>query len=184
MKVKRSEVKLLVVLMIAFFVVLGMIEVLGKEKEREASKPQPQAKTVRFPIDLNSATVDELVAIPGIGTVKAQAIVSHREKIGRFTSLDQLLDVSGIGRKTLEKMEKYVFVSGETQVNTKVRSKINVNTATQEELEGLPSIGPAKAKAIVEYRTKNGPFQSPEDLLKVPGIGEKTLEKLRGEITF
>ena len=43
-------------------------------------------------------------------------------------------------------------------------------------------IGPAKAQAIVEFRQKNGPFRSPEDLLKVDGIGEKVLEQNRGNI--
>lgn len=61
---------------------------------------------------------------------------------------------------------------------------INVNQATLEELEKLPGIGRTIAKRIVEYREKNGPFKGPSDLLKVKGIGEKKLEKIRGMITF
>lgn len=61
---------------------------------------------------------------------------------------------------------------------------INVNQATVEELERLPGIGRTIAKRIVEYREKNGPFNGPSDLLKVKGIGEKKLEKIRGMITF
>src|SRR5919112_2556407 len=49
---------------------------------------------------------------------------------------------------------------------------VNVNTATQAELETLNGIGPAKAKAIIDHRTKHGPFKSFEDLDKVSGIGE------------
>lgn len=61
---------------------------------------------------------------------------------------------------------------------------INVNTASQQELESLPGIGEILAQRIVEYRTQNGPFRSPEDLLKVKGIGPKKLEALRDRITF
>lgn len=54
---------------------------------------------------------------------------------------------------------------------------INVNTATAAELEALPGVGPALAGRIVAYRAANGPFASPQDLLAVSGIGEKTLAR-------
>ncbi|WP_024304041.1 ComEA family DNA-binding protein [Pseudogulbenkiania sp. MAI-1] len=59
---------------------------------------------------------------------------------------------------------------------------INLNTASQQELESLNGIGPAKAKAILDYRTKQGPFRSVDELKNVSGIGDKTLEKLRQDI--
>jgi competence protein ComEA len=60
---------------------------------------------------------------------------------------------------------------------------VNVNTADASTIaKELDGIGPAKAQAIVEYRQKNGPFRSPEDLLKVDGIGERVLEQNRGNI--
>lgn len=58
---------------------------------------------------------------------------------------------------------------------------VNINTANATELEALPGIGAKKAQAIVEYRTKNGPFKSVEDLEKVNGIGKAMVEKLRKE---
>ncbi len=61
---------------------------------------------------------------------------------------------------------------------------VNVNTATQSELEALHGIGPVKAKAIIDYRAKHGPFKSFEDLDKVPGIGKATLEKMRPDVTL
>lgn len=60
---------------------------------------------------------------------------------------------------------------------------ININTADQSELESLPGIGPQKAQEIIAYREANGLFQQIEDILNVPGIGEKTLEDIKGLIT-
>lgn len=53
---------------------------------------------------------------------------------------------------------------------------VNVNTATVEELAQLTNIGPAKAAAIVAYREENGPFRSLQELTRVSGIGERTIE--------
>lgn len=60
-------------------------------------------------------------------------------------------------------------------------SRVNLNSATEEELQRLPGVGPSTAAKIVEDRAKNGPFASVEDLMRVPGIGEKKLERLRGQ---
>jgi competence protein ComEA len=60
---------------------------------------------------------------------------------------------------------------------------VNLNEATADEIERLPAIGPAKAKAIVDYR-KQHPFRRVEDLGKVKGIGRKTLVKLRPYVTL
>ena len=60
---------------------------------------------------------------------------------------------------------------------------VNINTANQADLETLQGIGPAKAKAIVEYRKKNGSFKSPDELEKVKGIGPAIMKKVRKDIT-
>ena len=60
---------------------------------------------------------------------------------------------------------------------------VNLNTADATTIaRELDGIGPAKAQAIVEYRQKNGPFKTPEDLLKVEGIGDKVLDQNKGNI--
>jgi len=60
---------------------------------------------------------------------------------------------------------------------------INLNTATKEELTALPGIGPAKAQAILDYRSSHGQFKSIEEVKDVKGIGAKRFEKLKGELT-
>jgi competence protein ComEA len=61
-------------------------------------------------VDLNAAGRDRLETLPGIGQVKAQAIIAYREQHGRFTSVDELLNVPGIGPATLERLRGLVVV--------------------------------------------------------------------------
>ncbi len=61
--------------------------------------------------------------------------------------------------------------------------KVNINTADEKELMTIPGVGPSKAAAIVQYRTDHGNFKSPESLMEVSGIGQKTFEKLASQIT-
>lgn len=60
---------------------------------------------------------------------------------------------------------------------------VNINTATQSELEAVRGLGPAKAKAIIQYRETNGAFRSLDDLDKVKGFGKASIEKLSGELS-
>jgi competence protein ComEA len=62
-------------------------------------------------------------------------------------------------------------------------SLVNINTATQEELEGLPGIGPTRARAIIAYREEHGPFPDIEAIQEVEGIGEGIFEEIKGLIT-
>jgi len=61
--------------------------------------------------------------------------------------------------------------------------KVNINEASVEELTKLKRIGPKIAQRIVEYREKNGPFETPEDIMNVKGIGQKTFEMNEDLIT-
>ena len=60
---------------------------------------------------------------------------------------------------------------------------VNINTATKEELTSLKGIGEKRAQEIINYRTKNGPFKSVDDLQKVPGIGPGIMKQIRSEVT-
>lgn len=60
---------------------------------------------------------------------------------------------------------------------------ININTASETDLETLPGVGPVTAAAIIDYRTQNGPFTTVDDLVDVSGIGPATLEEMRPFVT-
>lgn len=60
--------------------------------------------------------------------------------------------------------------------------KVNINTATAEQLQTLPGIGPALAKAIIDHRTKNGKFGKIEELINVKGVGQKKFQKMKDRL--
>ncbi|ART77354.1 hypothetical protein B4U37_15425 [Sutcliffiella horikoshii] len=74
-------------------------------------------------------------------------------------------------------------VTNESDLTGNSGGLVNINTASEEELTSLTGIGPSKAKAIVDYRKENGLFKKEEDIMQVSGIGQKSFEKLRNEIT-
>ncbi|WP_275689100.1 ComEA family DNA-binding protein [Eikenella corrodens] len=80
-------------------------------------------------------------------------------------------------------MKKFLFVIVSLLSFSWALAQVNINTATAQELQTLNGIGPAKAAAIVEYRTANGPFKSPEDIKNVRGIGNGIYQKISSEIT-
>ena len=75
-----------------------------------------------------------------------------------------------------------VVPAGATSKEASKEGKVNINTATVEELKTLKGVGEKKAEAIIEYRKKNGSFQTKEDLMKVRGIGKKLFESFQERI--
>lgn len=70
----------------------------------------PEAAEVNFPIDLNTATLEELDQLPGIGPSRAQDILDYREQQGGFSRVDEIKEVPGIGDTTYERMKDLIFV--------------------------------------------------------------------------
>jgi competence protein ComEA len=80
-------------------------------------------------------------------------------------------------------MNKLVALFAALLLAGAVSAAVNINTATKAELEALPDVGPARAQAIIDYRTKNGPFKAAEDLKKVEGVGEKNFEGMKSKVS-
>jgi len=70
----------------------------------------PKAASVQKVININTATLEELESLPGVGPVSAQRILDHRSKVGSFKSVEQLVEVKGIGEKSLGKFRDLVTV--------------------------------------------------------------------------
>lgn len=77
---------------------------------------------------------------------------------------------------------KTVYKSRESRYYTQTTAKININTATANELLKIDGVGETLAKRIVEYREKNGGFKDVDELKRVDGIGEKTLETIKNYV--
>jgi competence protein ComEA len=69
-----------------------------------------------------------------------------------------------------------------SEISQKHMSKVDLNTASLEQLVSLPGVGKKKAAAIIEYRAKHGKFNSVNDLVNVKGVGDKMLQKLKSQI--
>ncbi len=156
-------------------------------------------------ININTADAKRLSLLPSIGERTATRILEYRRDAGGFSTIEEIMNVSGIGEKTFARFKDQIMVGDSIppQVTPPVvannaspmkpvakstkkpakkelpTSKININTASSEELQKLPRIGKAYAERIIQYRTENGDFPNIEAIKNVKGIGEKTFEKLR-----
>jgi competence protein ComEA len=163
-------------------------------KTRFSTRPLTLRHGLIHPFDLNTSDADRLAAIPGLGPALARRIVDHREKHGPFRSIDGLLEVPGIGPLTLERIRPSLILREAVREPAPVvrasgglpfsdakpvpDEPLDPNTAPEEMLQLLPGIGPVLAARIVDER-KRQPYVSVDDLRRVRGIGEKTLDKMR-----
>ena len=143
-------------------------------------------------IDADRATALDFARLPRIGPVLAKRIVEDRSRRGPFRDLSGLDRVPGIGPSLLSWIEPHLTfsapprepASGPRRVGAGPEmgrsSAVPLNRASVPELEALPGIGPARARAIVAYRELHGPFATLEALAQVRGIGPRLLARLRG----
>jgi competence ComEA-like helix-hairpin-helix protein len=131
-------------------------------------------------IDADRATARELERLPGVGPGLARKIVADRESRGAFGGIEGLDRVPGLGPATLARMASHLSFSGVRTENSAgvLDALVDPNRATVEDLEALPGIGPAKARAIVAFRDSAGPFRHVDDLRRVPGVSAALLGRL------
>lgn len=98
---------------------------------------------------------------------------------------DQIIVPARVARSTPERSTPVPPVAGASVPTppTTTPGPLNINTATAEELEALPGIGPAISALIVEYRTVNGPFQTVDELEAISGISQRMVDEMRHRIT-
>ncbi|GAE33342.1 helix-hairpin-helix domain-containing protein [Halalkalibacter akibai] len=156
------------------------------DEDKETEEIREEEKKVV--IDVKGA-----VAEPGVYELRVGNRIHHA--ISRAGGLLQDADEKKLNLALLlqDEMVVYVPTLGEEGMDIQIgiptssqnqEGKIAINHADSKELEQLPGIGPAKASAIIAYREENGPFKEVNDLLKVSGIGPKSIEKLGEFLIF
>lgn len=88
-------------------------EIEAAEPERYVPKPNAEAVGVKFPLEINMATKDQIMLIPRVGNVIATRIVQYREVLGEYTSLEQLMQIKNIGEKTYLYLSQYFYIAGD-----------------------------------------------------------------------
>ena len=130
------------------------------------------------------AYISGAVASPGVYTVPAGARLADLLELAGGALEGADLDAVNLAQRVRDQDHFHIPRIGEvTPLITPEPDKININTASLELLDTLPGIGEVKAKAIVHYRERNGPFETTDELMNVEGIGPATYEKLRDLIT-
>lgn len=123
-------------------------------------------------IDVNIADTTAFIALPGIGSKLATRIVAFRDKLGGFYAINQIAETFGLPDSTFQKIKQYLKLENNT-----VR-KININTATLDELKSHPYIRFNLAKPIIAYREQHGLFSKAEDLKKIMVVTDELYNKL------
>lgn len=151
-------------------------------RDSAASVGRPLAPGER--VDVDRASVQELIRLPRVGPGLAKTIVADRQAHGPFGGLNGLDRVPGVGPGLLKAVEQHVRFTGVSVAGRDQggAAPLDLNTADSSALERLPGIGPALAGRIVRYREQRGPFTSTDSLVRVPGVGPATLARLRDRV--
>ena len=140
-------------------------------------------------VNINEDSVEKLSRLPGVGEVLAQRIIAYREEQGPFTSIEEIMKVSGIGESRFESLKGLITVGDVAPTEPQVEEDrsagfpVNINTADLKTLMTLPGIGETYAQRIIDYREEKGAFASIEEIMEVSGIGESRFEEIKDYIT-
>ena len=159
----------------------------GEPTEAESKKENIELKSNEVVVEIKGE-VDK----PDIYWLKEDQIVADLIKMAG--GLTDKADISNINRAEKLRNHQSIVIpsiddtknvansSTTTASSSNANGLININTATESELDSLPGIGPAKAKQIIKYREENGGFNAIEDLKNIKGIGEKAFQDLQDKI--
>lgn len=110
MKFIKNGTMILIIGVIGLFAVIGTVfySYYDYLKPPESNTPQEIAAMEIEPIDINTATAEELCALPGLSKKQAQSIVDYRDENGAFEAAEDIIDVKGIGKKAYQKIALYI----------------------------------------------------------------------------
>lgn len=149
-----------------------------KWQQKQAYETAPVQKQAHTKTDLNHATHEELLELPGIGEFYAKKIIEYREKLGGYISEQQLLELWKFDEEKFNKLKNRVFVDRNGV------KQINVNTCTAEELSKHPYISWNVANSIVKMRGKSQKYTNFDQLLQSELISVELLEKIKPYLTL
>lgn len=138
--------------------------VKNKSKSRRFANQSGTKKTV-VPIDINTASQEDLKKIYGIGDGLSQRILQEKEKLGGFVSMQQMNYIWGLSPEVVDKLNTGFKIAALPTVK-----KVQINEATLKELMQFPYFRYALAKSIVTYRSMNGRIKGVEDLVNISGF--------------
>lgn len=154
------------------YIRIKRFDVTTREKMPENNQKEFSVPSRYALIDINTADTSSYISLPGIGGKLASRIINFREKLGGFYSIAQVGETYGIPDSTFQKIKQYLQL-GDAQLK-----KININTASVDELRSHPYIKYSIANPIVAYRNEHGLFQSVSDLKKILVIDDQLYEKI------
>jgi len=150
----------------------------AKDSDAEES-PEEKVKGERpvILVNVNRADTTELMNVRGVGSYFAGAIVEHREKLGGFHNLNQLLEIFLIDEEKLEEIAPYLELTAEDI------SRINLNTVSFDELRQHPYISYRVANSIVRMREQHGPYRQIEDLRRSHLMNDSIFARIKPYIS-
>jgi len=147
-----------------------------KIQEQFAETPKYSEKKFSTPvihIDIGTADTVELLSVKGIGPSRARGIYKYRQLLGGYYSVNQLREVYGIDSAAYLQIAEQVFIKDSININ-----RININTASSEQLSKHPYIRKKLAEIIVRYRVQNGNYGDIAALRKMPLVNDSLYFKL------
>jgi competence protein ComEA len=124
--------------------------------------------------NLNTADTSQLIKIYGIGSKLSQRIVNYRDKLGGFVSADQLKEVYGLDSLVIGELSRKSYIEENFRP-----ALMDINRATEKDLEGHPYIKYKLARAITAYRLQHGTYRTVDDLKKIAFMDDAKFQKIK-----